>query len=66
MMNNVQDRDFLNKPAKIISAVFHPLFIPVYGMVIIFSAPTLFGYLPFTVKKLLLLIVLINNVFFPP
>jgi len=65
MMNNVQDRDFLNKPAKIISAVFHPLFIPVYGMVIIFSAPTLFGYLPFTVKKLLLLIVLINNVFLP-
>jgi hypothetical protein len=64
-MNNFQARDFLNKPAKIISAVFHPLFIPVYGMLIIFFAPTLFGYLPFAVKKLLLLIVLINNVFLP-
>ena len=36
---------------------------PVYGLIIIFSAPTLFGYLPFNVKKLLFLIVLVNNVF---
>lgn len=55
----------IDKLAKIISIIFHPLFIPVYGMIIIFSAPTLFGYLPFTVKKLLLLIVLINNVLLP-
>jgi len=51
--------------AKMISVIFHPLFIPVYGMAIIFSAPTLFGYLPFNVKKLLFLIVLINNVILP-
>jgi hypothetical protein len=51
--------------AKIISVVFHPLFMPVYGLLIIFSAPTLFGYLPFQVKKLLLLIVVINNVMLP-
>lgn len=51
--------------AKIISVIFHPLFMPVYGMAIIFSAPTLFGYLPFNVKKLLFLIVLINNVLLP-
>ena len=38
---------------------------PVYGMAIIFSAPTLFGYLPFNVKKLLLLIMLVNNVLLP-
>ncbi|HUX57749.1 MAG TPA: hypothetical protein VMV77_12300 [Bacteroidales bacterium] len=58
-------RDFLDTSAKIISVIFHPLFMPVYGMVIIFSAPTLFGYLPFTVKKLLFLIILINNVLLP-
>jgi len=57
--------DFLIKPAKIISVIFHPLFMPVYGMVVIFSAPTLYGYLPFEVKKLLFLIVLINNVILP-
>ncbi len=55
----------IDKLAKIFSIIFHPLFIPLYGMLIIFSAPTLFGYLPFTVKKLLLLIVLINNVTLP-
>ncbi len=51
--------------ARIISVVFHPLFMPIYGLLIIFSAPTLFGYLPFQVKKLLLLIVIINNVMLP-
>lgn len=56
---------FLEKPAKIISIIFHPLLMPVYGMAIIFSAPTLFGYLPFNVKKLLFLIILVNNVLLP-
>jgi hypothetical protein len=51
--------------AKVVSIVFHPLLMPVYGLTIIFSAPTLFGYLPFDVKKLLLLILLVNNVFLP-
>src|SRR5512133_1691525 len=57
--------DLLEKPAKIVSVIFHPLLMPVYGMAIIFSAPTLFGYLPFNVKKLLLLIILVNNVLLP-
>jgi len=64
-MNNEVGKDFPDKPAKIISVIFHPLFIPVYGMIIIFSSPTLFGYLPFEVKRLLLIIVLLNNVLLP-
>ena len=60
-----EPNDLLVKPAKIISIVFHPLMMPVYGMAIIFSAPTLLGYLPFNVKKLLLLIMLVNNVLLP-
>jgi hypothetical protein len=51
--------------AKIISIIFHPLLMSVYGILIIFSAPTPIGYLPVTVKKLLLLITLINNVLLP-
>ena len=58
-------KDFLDTLAKIISVIFHPLFIPVYGLTIIYSAPTLLGYLPFSVKKLLFLILLINNVLLP-
>ena len=55
----------LDKLAKIVAIVCHPLLMPVYGMAVIFSAPTLFGYLPFNVKKLLLLIILVNNILLP-
>ena len=64
-MNTDRPKDFLDTPAKIIGIAFHPLLMPVYGMIIIFSAPTLYGYLPFNVKKLLLLIMLVNNVLLP-
>jgi hypothetical protein len=64
-MTNDQPKDSLDRLSKIISIVFHPLLMPVYGMAIIFSAPTLFGYLPFNVKKLLILIMLVNNVLLP-
>jgi len=64
-MTTDKPTDFIEKPAKIISIIFHPLLMPVYGMAIIFSAPTLFGYLPINVKKLLLLIILVNNVLLP-
>lgn len=51
--------------AKGISLLFHPLFMPLYGMLIIFSAPTLMGYLPAPVRKILFTVVLINNVLIP-
>ncbi len=53
------------KIAKIISFIFNPLFIPLYSLIFIFTAPTLFLYLPFKVKKILFLIVLANNVIIP-
>jgi hypothetical protein len=51
--------------AKVISVIFHPLFVPLYGMIIIFTAPTLFWYIPFKVKKILLFVVATNNVLIP-
>lgn len=51
--------------AQIVSVIFHPLLMPVYGLMIIFTAPVLYGYLPVQVKKILILIVTINNVFLP-
>jgi hypothetical protein len=56
---------FPDSLARSVSAVFHPLFMPLYGLVIIFAAPTLMGYLPVEVKRILLLIVLVNNVMVP-
>ena len=64
-MTNDKLKDFSESLARIIAIIFHPLLIPVYGMTIIFSAPTLFGYLPFHAKKLIILIMLINNVLLP-
>ncbi len=55
---------FLDILAKTVSVIFHPLLMPVYGLIIIFSVPVL-GYLPFEVKRLIFLIVLINNVLLP-
>lgn len=51
--------------ARTISVLFHPLLMPVYGMLIIFSSSTPFGVLPPNVKRLLLLIVAVNNIFIP-
>jgi len=57
--------DLVERAAKIISVILHPVLMPVYGLIIIFSAPTLFGYLPFSIKRLLFIIVMINNVLLP-
>jgi hypothetical protein len=64
-METSRTENIHSRIAKTISVIFHPLFMPVYGILIIFSAPTLFGYLPFSIKRLLLLILLINNVLLP-
>jgi hypothetical protein len=53
------------KTAKIVSYLFHPLFIPVYGLLIVFFAPTLFWYMPFRVKEILFFIFVINNILIP-
>jgi hypothetical protein len=64
-MTSEEPKDLSNKLAKIITIIFHPLLMPLYGMVIIFAAPTLLGYLPFNLMKLLFLIILVNNVLLP-
>jgi hypothetical protein len=64
-MTSEEPKDFYKRFAKIIAFVFHPLLMPLYGMTIIFAAPTLFGYLPFNIMKLLFLIILVNNVLLP-
>lgn len=48
--------------AKIVSVIFHPAIMPMYGLAIILFAPTLIGYLPIGVKRIILLIFFTNNV----
>jgi hypothetical protein len=51
--------------AKIVSGIFHPLFMPLYGLIILLSAPTFLRYLPANVKNIIFLILLANNVLIP-
>jgi membrane-associated phospholipid phosphatase len=64
-MESGRDETVQINAAKIISLVFHPLLVPLYGIVVIFTAPTLFWYLPFNLKKILILLILANNVIIP-
>jgi hypothetical protein len=65
MMESADSRHFTDTLAKTISVIFHPLLMPLYGLLIIFLAPTLFGYLPFVQKKFLFLLLSTNNVLLP-
>jgi len=51
--------------AQIISGVFHPLLMPFYGLLIIFNAPALYGYLPLQVKRIMFFIILVENILIP-
>lgn len=51
--------------ARFISVLLHPLFMPAYGLMIIFTAPTLYFYLPAEVKKILMLVLVANNIIVP-
>jgi hypothetical protein len=64
-MEKSRSEVFSDKLARTFSDIFHPYMMPVYGLLIIFMAPTLYNYLPSTVKKLVIFIVFINNVLLP-
>ncbi len=64
-MNDIGSQNFSYRLARVISFIFHPLLMPVYGMAIIVSAPTLYTYIPFEVKELLIMILFVNNVLLP-
>lgn len=51
--------------AKIVSYLFHPLLMPLYGLLIIFTAPAILWYLPYNVKKIIFFVVATNNVLIP-
>ncbi|MEE4198418.1 MAG: hypothetical protein V2I54_12300 [Bacteroidales bacterium] len=51
--------------AKIFSFLFHPLFMPAAGMLILFNSQTVLDYLPFEAKKVIFLIVFISTAILP-
>jgi hypothetical protein len=49
----------------IISILFHPMLIPVYGLLILFNSGTFISFIPYEAKKFIFLIVLICTVLLP-
>jgi hypothetical protein len=54
-----------HKAAEFVSVVFHPLFMPLYGLLVIYSTPTLLSYIPFNMKRAIFMMVIANNVILP-
>ena len=51
--------------AKIISVILHPMFMPVYGILILFNSGTFLSYLPKSVKNIVLIIIAVNTIILP-
>ena len=62
---NAKDSRRLRRAAEILSVVFHPIFIPLYGLIIIYSSNTLHSFLPLQVKRMIFILVMANNVLLP-
>jgi hypothetical protein len=59
------DKLWIAKVSKVFSVMFHPLFIPLYGLLLVYSSPTLLYYIPFQLKRTIFIMVLANNVLLP-
>ncbi|HSH50319.1 MAG TPA: hypothetical protein VK982_01205 [Bacteroidales bacterium] len=51
--------------AKTFSFLFHPLFMPAVGILILFNSKTALDYLPFEAKKIIFFIVFISTIILP-
>ncbi len=51
--------------AKSISYIFHPLFLPTFGLLVIFSSGSYHSYIDFAVKKIILMVYFIATVLLP-
>lgn len=62
---NKTEKGWRTKAAELLSVIFHPLLIPLYGLLIIYSSPTLLSFIPSRLKMLIFVLVLTNNVLLP-
>lgn len=51
--------------AWIVSVVFHPVLLPLYGLMLIFNIPALLSFLPGPARRIIFIMVLVNTVILP-
>ena len=52
-------------PSLAISVLLHPVFMPVYALLMVFNSGTYLSYIPYEAKKYIFLVVLLNTVVIP-
>ncbi len=62
---NPVEKSWLKKTADILSIIFHPILIPLFGLIIIYSSPTLLSFIPVQLKRMIFVLVVANNVIIP-
>lgn len=55
----------LKRVAELLSVAFHPIFMPLYGLLIIYSSHTLHSFMPAEIKRMIFILVTANNVMIP-
>ncbi len=55
----------LKRAAELLSVIFHPVFLPLYGLLIIYSSHTLHSFIPVQIKRMILILVTANNLLMP-
>lgn len=64
-MESESTNRYLETISNIISIIFHPVFLPVYGLLIIFNAPTFMVHLPAGLKRVIFTLATINMTVVP-
>ena len=59
------DNKHLKTVSEIVAVIFHPVFMPLYGLLIIFSSHTLLSFIPAQMKRMIFILVMANNVLLP-
>ena len=59
------EKNGIRKTAEALTVIFHPVFVPLYGLLIIYSSPTLLSFIPQEMKRVMFILVFSNNVILP-
>lgn len=62
---NTSGKSRLTTAAEVLSVAFHPIFMPLYGLLIIYSSPTLLSFIPSGLKRMIFILAVTNNVMLP-
>lgn len=55
----------IRKTAQALTVIFHPVFVPLYGLIIIYCSHTLLAFIPGAMKRVIFLVVVTNNIIVP-